>query len=186
VVGKRTQEKDGYDALIVGLGAIKAKNITKPVAGFFKKADKEPKRMVRELRSTADHVAKFEVGQKIGVDQVFEEGQFIDAQGISKGRGFTGVIRKYNYATSVSSHGSHETFRGGGSIGTNMTPGRTLPLTKMPGQHGNKQITTLNLKITKLLPEQDLVLIEGSVPGAPNGLVVITGAVKKNGGKKKA
>lgn len=185
VVGKRTQEKDGYDALIVGLGDIKAKNTTKPVAGFFKKAGQEAKKTVRELRSTADHVAKFEIGQKIGVDQVFEEGQFVDAKGVSKGRGFSGVVRRHNFATSVSSHGTHEYFRHGGSIGTNMTPGRVLPGLKMPGQYGNKQISMLNVRIAKLVPEQDLVLIEGSVPGPTNGVVTIRGAVKKNGGKKK-
>src|SRR6185312_14589973 len=93
VIGKRTKEKDGYDALIVGLGDKREKNLSKPVLGTFKKANQAPKQWVRELRAAADHVAKFEVGQKIGLDQIFEVGQIVDAQGITRGRGFTGVMR---------------------------------------------------------------------------------------------
>jgi large subunit ribosomal protein L3 len=186
VVGKRTQEKDGYDALMLGLGERKEKHTNKPLAGFYKKAGQTPKRVVRELRLTAEEVAKYEVGEKVAVDKVFEEGQFIDAQGKTRGRGFTGVVRRWGFAGFVSSHGTHEYFRHGGSIGTNMTPGRTLPGLKMPGHYGNETVTTMNLKIAKLLPEDDLVLIEGGIPGSKDGLVVIRGAnKKKNAGKKK-
>jgi large subunit ribosomal protein L3 len=185
VIGKRTVEKDGYSALILGLGERKEKHTTKPLAGAYKKSGQAPKKIVRELRASAEHVATFEIGQKVGVDQVFEVGQFVDAQGTSRGRGFTGVMRRWNFAGAVNSHGTHEYFRHGGSIGTNMTPGRTLPNLKMPGHYGDETVSTLNLKIAKLIPEEDLVLIEGAVPGAKNGLVTIRGAVKKNGGKKK-
>lgn len=185
VLGKRTVEKDGYSALIVGLGARKEKHTSKPVLGQYKKSGQEPKRHVRELRCSAEHAAQFEVGAKLGVDQLFEVGQKVDAQGITRGRGFTGVMRRWSFAGSVGSHGSHEYFRHGGSIGTNMTPGRTLPGLKMPGHYGNETVTTHNLKIAKLITEDDLVLIEGAVPGAKNQLVTIRGAVKKFGGKKK-
>ena len=186
VIGKRTLEKDGYSALIVGLGERKEKHTSKPVLGAFKKSGQSPKRTVRELRASPEQVAQFEVGQKVGVDQVFEVGQFVDAQGVSRGRGFTGVVRRWNFAGAVSSHGTHEYKRHGGSIGTNMTPGRTLPGLKMPGHYGSETVSALNLKVAKLIPEDDVVLIEGAVPGPRNAVVTIRGAVKKNGGKKKS
>jgi len=185
VIGKRTVEKDGYSALVLGLGERKEKHTKKPLAGAYKKSGQTPKRTVRELRASAEHVAQFEVGQKVGVDQIFEEGQFVDAQGRSRGRGFTGVMRRWNFAGSVTSHGSHEYKRHGGSIGTNMTPGRTLPGLKMAGHYGDETVSALNLKVAKLLPDDDIVLIEGAVPGAQNGIVIVRGAVKKNGGKPK-
>jgi large subunit ribosomal protein L3 len=186
VVGKRTLEKDGYSALIVGIGERKEKHTNKPLAGAYKKSQQTPKRTLKEMRLSPEECAKFEVGQKIGVDQVFQEGQFVDAQGTTRGRGFTGVMRRWNFAGAVSSHGTHEYFRHGGSIGTNMTPGRTLPGLKMPGHYGAETWSTLNLKIAKLMPEDDLVLIEGGVPGAKNGIVFIRGAVKKKNAGKKA
>jgi large subunit ribosomal protein L3 len=186
VVGKRTLEKDGYSALVLGLGERNEKHTSKPLAGFFKKAGQTPKRFVRELRASADHVAKFEVGQKLAVDQIFDVGQHVDAQGVTRGRGFTGVMRRWSFAGGVGSHGTHEYFRHGGSIGTNMTPGRTLPGLKMPGQYGNETVTAQNLKIARLMVEDDLVLIEGPVPGSKNQLVIVRGAVKKKNGGKKA
>ncbi|MEO7111043.1 MAG: 50S ribosomal protein L3 [Polyangiaceae bacterium] len=192
VIGKRTVEKDGYSAIIVGLGDRKEKHTTKPVKGQFEKglhkeAKTGPKRIVNEMRLSTEDAAKFEVGSKIGVDQVFEEGQFVDAQGQSRGRGFTGVMRRWDFAGGVGSHGTHEYFRHGGSIGTNMTPGRTLPGLKMPGHYGAETISTLNLKIARIMAEDDVILIEGGIPGSRDSIVVIRGAVKKkNGGKKKA
>lgn len=187
VVGKRTLEKDGYSALVLGLGERKEKHTSSPVAGQFKKAGQTPKRFVRELRAPADYVAKFEIGQKMGIDQVFDVGQFVDAQGVTRGRGFSGVVRRWSMAGGVQTHGTHEYRRHGGSIGTNMTPGRTLPGLKMAGQYGNETVTAHNLKVARLMVEDDLVLIEGAVPGPRNQLVIVRGAVKKkNGGKKKA
>ena len=186
VVGKRTQEKDGYSAIIVGLGERKEKHTNKPLAGAYRKAEQTPKRTLREMRLSAEEVAKYEIGQKLGVDQIFEEGQHVDAQGITRGRGFTGVMRRWNMAGAVSSHGTHEYFRHGGSIGTNMTPGRTLPGLKMPGHYGAETWSTLNLRVARIIAADDLVLIEGGIPGAKNGIVLIRGAVKKkNAGKKK-
>ncbi len=187
VIGKRTKEKDGYDAIIVGLGERKEKATNKPLSGAYKKSGQTPKRFVRELRMTADAVAKYEVGGKVKLEETFEPGQFVDVQGITRGRGFTGVMRRWSFAGAVTSHGTHEYKRHGGSIGTNMTPGRTLPGLKMPGQYGNETVSVLNLKIAKIIPEQQLILIEGGVPGARNSVVSVRGAVKKkNGGKPKA
>ncbi len=187
VIGKRTQAKDGYDALILGLGERKEKHTSKPLAGAFKKSGQTPKRVIRELRLAADEVAKYEVGEKVAVDKVFEVGQFVDTQAKTRGRGFTGVVRRWGMAGFVQTHGTHEYFRHGGSIGTNMTPGRTLPGVKMPGHMGDETTSILNLKVVKLIPEDDLVLIEGGIPGSKNGIVTVRGAVKKkNAGKKKA
>lgn len=182
VVGKRTKEKDGYDALIVGLGERKEKHTTKPVAGMFKKAGQTPKRLVRELRGAAEWVAKYELGTVLAVDEIFKVGQFVDAQGTSRGRGFTGVMRRWNFAGNVQTHGTHEYRRHGGSIGTNMTPGRTLPGLKMGGQYGNETVTVHNLKVAKIIAEDHLVLIEGAIPGWRDGTVIVRGAVKKHGG----
>ena len=146
--------------------------------GTFKKAGQTPKRWVRELRASAEHVAKFEVGQKLPLDQIFEVGQWVDAQGTSRGRGFSGVIRRWSFAGSVFTHGSHEYKRHGGSIGTNMTPGRTLPNLRMGGQYGNETVSMLNIKVARVDAEKHLLLLEGGVPGATNGVLLVRHAVK--------
>jgi len=184
VLGKRTLEKDGYSAVVLGIGERKEKHTTKPVAGqykngTYKEAATTAKKIIRELRMSAAEVAKLEVGKKMPLEQIFQIGQFVDAQAKTLGRGFSGVIRRHHFAGFVQTHGTHEYFRHGGSIGTNMTPGRTLPGVKMPGQHGNKQRTALNLTVVKIIAEDDLVLVAGAVPGAANGTVILRGAVKK-------
>ncbi|NLE85571.1 MAG: 50S ribosomal protein L3 [Myxococcales bacterium] len=186
VVGKRTQEKDGYDALILGIEPRKEKHTNKPLAGFYKKQGVEPKRVLRELRCAAEYAAGFEVGQQLKVDEIFEQGQFVDVQGVTRGRGFTGVMRRHNFAGAKSSHGSHEYKRHGGSIGSNMTPGRVLPGKKMAGQYGNETMSILNQRVVRVLPEENLILVRGGIPGSKNGLVVVRGAVKKKNGGKSA
>lgn len=185
VVGKRTKEKEGYDALIVGFGEKKAKNTSKAVAGAMTKAGTKIPAVIREIRGTAEHVAKFEIGQSLKIEDLFEEGQKVDVQSTSRGRGFQGVFRRHHFSGLNMTHGTHEWRRHGGSIGTNMTPGRVMPGKKMPGQMGNKTVSVLNQKIAKLLTEEQIILLEGNVPGARNAIVRIQGAVKKkNGGKK--
>jgi large subunit ribosomal protein L3 len=179
VVGKRTKEKDGYSALIFGLEERKEKHTTKPVAGYFKKAGTTPKRILKELRCNDDFAAKYEVGAIVKLDDLFKAGEFVDARGVTRGRGFSGVIRRWSFAGGVQTHGTHEYRRHGGSIGTNMTPGRTLPNLKMPGQYGNETVSVLNLKIARVDSEKHLILIEGGVPGSKNGIVLIRHAVKK-------
>lgn len=183
VVGKRTADKDGYDALILGVDDAKEKHLNSPELGQFKKADVAPKRTLREFRCSAEHAAKFEVGAEITLDSVFEEGQFVDVRGVSRGRGFSGVMRRHNFAGMPASHGTHEYKRHGGSIGTNMTPGRVLKGVKMPGQHGNKSVSVLTQRVVKVLPDKSLVLVRGGVPGARNSLVEVRGAVKRSGGR---
>jgi large subunit ribosomal protein L3 len=179
VVGKRTVEVDGYTALMYGLKDAKEKHLTKPVAGLFKKNNVKAKRIVKELRCTPEFAGKFEIGAVVKLDQVFEVGQKVDAQGFTRGRGFTGVMRRWNFAGFVQTHGTHEYFRHGGSIGTNMTPGRTLPNIKMGGQYGNEKVSILNLKIARIDNDKNLLMLEGGVPGASNALVLVRQAVKK-------
>lgn len=184
VLAKRTQEKDGYDALVVGIGERKEKHTTKPMAGFFKKVGVSAKREIVELRCSAEEAAALEVGAQVKPEAVFVEGQFVDVQSTSKGKGFQGVMKRHNFAGAPGSHGTHEYFRHGGSVGTNMTPGRVFKGKRMPGQMGNKTVSVLNQKLVKILADDSLVLVRGGIPGGKNALVVIRGAVKKkNSGK---
>jgi large subunit ribosomal protein L3 len=179
VVGKRTQEKDGYTALVLGLSERKEKHTSKPLAGYFKKANTTPKRTLRELRCEAEFAAKWEVGQTLKLDEIFQPGQLVDTRGTTRGRGFTGVMRRWNFAGAGSdSHGTHEYRRHGGSIGTNMTPGRTLPNVKMGGQYGNETVSVLNIKVARVDAEKHLLMLAGGVPGTTNGLVLVRTAVK--------
>jgi large subunit ribosomal protein L3 len=185
VVGKRTQDKDGYDALILGLGERKSKHTSKAVAKAAEKLGQKVARVTREMRVTADYAASHEIGADLKVEEIFEEGQLVDVQGISKGRGFAGVMKRHNFKGTKASHGVHETHRHGGSIGKATTPGRVIPGKKMAGQLGNKKISVLSQRIAKIIPETQLVLVYGSVPGAPQTVVRVQGAIKKAGGKKK-
>src|SRR6185295_8201434 len=178
VVGKRTKEKDGYDALIVGTGDLKEKHTSKAVAGMFKKANVPGRRTLREFRCSAEFAAGHEVGQELKVDAIFQEGQHVDVQGISRGFGFQGVVKRYHFAGTIQTHGTHEYRRHGGSIGTRMTPGRVKLGQKMPGHMGAENKSILNQKVVKVIPDQNLVLIAGNIPGARGGLVVVRGAIK--------
>ncbi len=187
VIGKRTKEKDGYDALIVGTGDLKEKHTNKSVAGQFKKANVPGRRTLREFRCSAEFAASHEVGQELKVDQIFEEGQHVDVQGVSRGFGFQGVVKRYHFAGNIQTHGTHEYRRHGGSIGTRMTPGRVKLGMKMPGHHGDATTSVLNQKVAKVIGDKNLILIRGGIPGSRGGLVVVRGAIKKkNGGKAKA
>ncbi|MCB9591414.1 MAG: 50S ribosomal protein L3 [Sandaracinaceae bacterium] len=188
VVGKRTLEADGYSALILGLDDKREKLVNKAQKGFFEKAGVSPKRLVRELRLAEADVAKYEVGQTLKPSEVFEEGQFVDVSGKTKGRGFTGVMKRWNFSgAGTDGHGTHEYKRHGGSIGSNMTPGRVLKNVKMAGQYGNENVTIQNLKVARIMDDEQLVLIEGAVPGSRNGYVTVRGATKKkNAGRPAA
>lgn len=180
VVGKRTPAKDGYSALQLGFGSRREKLVSKPEAGNFKKANVEPPRVVREFRIDESLLERFEVGQTLGVADIFKDGQFVDVSGTSKGRGFTGVMKRHNFGgAGTVGHGTHEAKRHGGSIGMATTPGRTPRGMKMPGQHGNKKATILNLRIVKVLSDENIVLVDGGVPGSRNGFVTVKGSIKK-------
>ena len=181
VVGKRTQAKDGYSALQIGFGTKRKKLVKKPQLALYEKLGVEPPSVVREFRVTADIADKYEVGQALKPSDVFTEGQIIDVSGTSKGRGFAGVMKRHNFSgAGTVGHGTHEYKRHGGSIGMNMTPGHTLKGQRMGGQYGNKAITMLNLRVAKVMDEEGILLVEGGVPGARNGVVTVRGAVKKN------
>lgn len=178
VLAKRSSEKDGYTALLLGFEERNDKHTKKPAAGFFKKVGSTPKRVVKELRCDPEFASKWEVGQTLKLDEIFQPGQRVDARGTTRGRGFTGVVRRWGFAGAVSTHGTHEYRRHPGSIGTNMTPGRTLPNLKMGGQYGNETVSILNIKVARVDAEKHLLLLEGGLPGASNGLVLVRQAVK--------
>lgn len=180
VVGKRTMEKDGYVALVFGVTDAKEKHLTKADMGSFKKKGVTPKRQLSELRCSEEYAAKFELGAAIKLDEIFTVGQKVDTRGITRGRGFTGVMRRWNFAgAATDTHGTHEYKRHGGSIGTNLTPGRTLPNLKMPGQYGDETVSVLNLKVARIDADKGLLMIEGGIPGGTNRLVLVRHAVKE-------
>ncbi len=178
VLDKRTAERDGYSALQLGFGDKPDRKVKLPQRKAFERAKTTPKRLIREIRVTAATAAKYEVGQSLGPQDVFTAGQKVDVQGKTRGRGFTGVMRRWHFAGSPRSHGAHEYMRHGGSIGQNMTPGRTFPGMGMPGQHGNKNRTIQTLEIVQVIPEENLLLVEGGVPGHKNAFVIIRQAAR--------
>ncbi|MFI5307894.1 MAG: 50S ribosomal protein L3 [Polyangiales bacterium] len=179
VLGKRTKEKDGYSAVILGFGERSAKHVRKSQKAFYDKLGAKAARTVREIRVPEDKLTQFEVGQTVKPSEHFQVGQKVDVCGTTRGRGFTGVMRRWNFkGAGTDTHGTHEYRRHGGAVGTNMTPGRTLPNLKMPGQYGNERMTVLNLKVAKVLDDEQILLIEGAVPGARNAVVTVRGAVK--------
>ena len=173
VVGKRTPAKDGYSALCLGWGERPERRLTRPVLGQFKKANVKPARVVRELRVPEDVAAKYEVGQQLAVADVFQKGELVDVTGTSKGRGFAGVIKRHRFNSWVAAHGTHEYFRHSGSIGQNMTPGRTYPGLRMAGHMGACRVTTVGIRLADLDAEQGLLMVRGAVPGHRNGVVVV-------------
>ncbi len=179
VLAKRTPDKDGYAAIQLGFDDKKASRTNRPSMGHFEKAKTDPKRFIREIRLTPKAMEKFEVGQEIKVDEVFAVGDIIDVTGITKGKGFQGVMKKYNFRGGKQSHGVHEAYRHGGSIGCRLTPGRVVKGKKMPGQLGNQRRTTQNIKVVSVRPEDNLMLVHGGIPTAKNGYVVMKYAIKK-------
>lgn len=179
VVQKKTADKEGYNAVQIGFDeVIKVQRVNKPDAGHFKKADVTPTQVLREFKVTPEDLEANEVGAVYSVD-IFEPGDFVDVTGTSKGKGFAGVVKRHGFKGAPASRGSHEFFRHGGSIGQNMTPGRTMKGKKMPGHMGSKKITVQNLKIIDVRGDTNLLLVEGAIPGPAKGYVFIRRAVKK-------
>ena len=191
VIQKRTPEKDGYSALQLGFGKKRGKNVTKPLRGHLRKAgfgadgdaDKERSmpfpRYLREFRIPETELDNYEVGQEIKCD-LFAQGQKIDVTGTSKGKGYAGVMKRHNFGGFRATHGTHEYFRHGGSIGQKEFPGKVWKGKKMAGQLGNKRTTVHNLVVTRVIPDENLLLIKGAVPGGKNGLLEIRPAAKSN------
>jgi len=175
VVQKKTTETDGYNAVQVGFGAKPAHRVNKPALGHFKKAGKGAFAHLREFRGT--EVSSLNVGDEVTCDQVFKIGDVVDVSGTSKGKGFQGVIKRWNFSGGRSTHGSMF-HRAPGSIGCSAWPSRVFKGKRMSGQMGNAQVTTQNLAIVDVRPEQNLIFIKGAVPGPRNGLVTIRRGVK--------
>lgn len=169
VIQKKTWEKDGYEAIQVGFEAQKEKGINKPLKGHFKAAGDRFFMHLAEIR--VDDTSDFEVGQEIKSD-IFEIGDVVQVSGRSKGRGFTGVTKRWGFSGGRKTHGSRS-HRVPGSIGMSATPGRVFKGKKLPGRMGNQRITIKNLRILDLRPEQDVIALKGSVPGSRNSLVEI-------------
>jgi large subunit ribosomal protein L3 len=177
VVQKKTEATDGYTALQLGFGERRESLFTKPERGHFAKAGVEPKRTLSESVVEPEVAEQHDVGSEITCE-IFEAGQYVDAVGTSKGRGYQGVVRRHGFAIKKRTHGTHEAFRHGGSIGAGAWPGKVIKGMKMPGQMGNERVTVRNLEVAKVEPDRNLLFVRGSVPGHPNAIVRIRHAVQ--------
>ena len=169
VTAIRRAERDGYDAVQLAFGEVREKKLTKPELGHLKKASVGPLRHLSEFRGEP---GELEVGAEVKVDSIFERGQTVKVSGVSKGKGFQGTIKRHNFASGPKSHGSHNK-RAPGSIGASATPSRVFKGIRGPGQMGGKRVTQKGLTIVELLPEQNLMLVRGSVPGSKGDTVEV-------------
>jgi large subunit ribosomal protein L3 len=176
VVAVRTQERDGYAAVQLGLGSVKVSRTSKPMRGHFAKARVEPKRKLAEFRVDAD--ALLDVGDVLMAEH-FLPGQFVDVTGTSIGKGFAGVMKRHNFGGLRATHGVSVSHRSHGSTGNRQDPGRTFKNKKMAGHMGDRRVTTQNLRIVSTDSENGLILVRGAVPGADGGYVLIRDAAKR-------
>ena len=167
---RRTQEKNGYDAVLLAYGARKSKHINKPEQGFYDKIKGEPAKILAEFRD--QDLVDEDLGKPLKVD-IFTEGEKVSVIGVSKGKGFAGVFKRWGMGGAPASHGHHEIYRGGGSIGMHTYPGRVFKGKKMPGHMGAEKVFVKNLQIVRVDPENNVLLVKGSVPGASGGIVRI-------------
>jgi len=167
----KTEEKDGYEALQLAYGDKKEKNATKAEFGHFKKAGIKPKKVVAEFMNT--YQEEFELGQEIDVS-VFHENDYVDVVGVSKGKGFQGVVKRHNFrGVNDATHGQHNRLRAPGSIGASSWPSRVFKGMRMAGRDGGKTVTIENLLVMKIVPEKNLIVVKGSVPGAKGSYIMI-------------
>lgn len=174
VVQKKTVENDGYSAVQLGFGDIRAKRVNKPMAGHFK--DLPLKRTLKEFR--LENADELNVGDIVKAD-TFAVGDVVDVHGTSKGKGFSGTIKRHNNSRIKETHGSGPVHRHAGSMGANSSPSRIFKGKKMPGQLGNEKVTVQNLVVVKVDAENNLIAIKGAIPGPKNGTVTITDCIKK-------
>jgi len=174
VIQKKTKDTDGYDAVQLGYGRIKQRNVTKPLQGHFKKADKGLFRILRELRGDVDG---YEIGQEVN-GEIFTAGDYVDIVGTTKGKGFAGVIKRHGFHGGRATHGSMF-HRAPGSIGASADPSRVFKGTKLPGHMGTDRKTVQNLVIWAVRPEMNVILVRGAVPGSKNSFVLVKRAIKK-------
>jgi len=171
IVNIRTPERDGYTALQLGYGTIKPKHLTKPLEGYFKKQGVQPVRILREFR--VDSVGDYQVGQVLDV-RLFNEGDIVAVVGWTKGRGFAGVVKRHGFAgVGGRTHGQHNRERHPGSMGSNTFPGRVWKGKRLAGRYGNERVTIENLSVLKVIPEKNILVVSGSVPGPRGGLLLI-------------
>jgi large subunit ribosomal protein L3 len=173
----KTAATDGYTALQVAFGKRRNSRVNKAQAGHLAKAGVEASELLREFRVADEQVAQYKPGAVIGID-IFAVGQTVDVTGISKGKGFSGVIKRHNFSSNRASHGNSVSTNKPGSIGQRQDPGRVFPGKKMAGQLGNEQQTTVNLKIVRVDAARQLLLVRGAVPGAPGGSVIVRPGIK--------
>jgi len=171
-----TPAKHGYSAIQVSFGDVREKSVNKPSAGIFKKANVPAAKWVREFRT--DKAASFQVGQALKVDS-FAAGDYVDVFGTSKGKGFAGAMKRWNFHGGPSTHGQSDRARAPGSSGSNTYPGRVFKGKKFPGHLGVERVTVQHMEVVQILPEQDLMLLKGAVPGPLQGLITIRETVKK-------
>ncbi len=175
VVQKKTQATDGYSAVQLGYEDIREKLVTKPRAGHFKKANVPAKRHLKEFR--LENAEEMNVGDVVAVD-TFAAGEKVDITGITKGRGYTGAVKRWGHHILRMTHGTGPIHRQVGSMGACSTPSRVMKNKKMAGQYGNEQVTVLNLEVVKIDAEKGLIAVKGAVPGAKGGIVFIRDSVK--------
>ena len=178
VLQVKDDETDGYSAVQLGFDEQKAHRTNKPETGHFEKAGTTPKKLIREIRVNSETAGGYSVGQELGPADVFNEGDKVDVTGTSKGRGFAGVMKKFNFRGFLRTHGTHEFFRHGGSIGTRLTPGHVAKGRKMPGQLGNKRVTIMSLTVAKVDADNNLLYVKGGIPGPNGGYVMVRQAAK--------
>ncbi len=171
----KTTETDGYEAVQLAWGEKKEKRTSKPMKGHFQKANTTPKRTLVEFRDfKAEEGAEWSLGQTIELSTLFEEGDFIDAVGTSKGKGHQGVVRRHNFrGVGDATHGQHNRLRAPGSIGAASYPARVFKGMKMAGRMGGDRVKVFNLKVVKIMPEENLIVVSGAVPGAKNSTVIL-------------
>lgn len=182
IVQIKTEEKEGYNALQLGFLPKKPSRVNKPMMGHFRKAGVGPFYVLKEFR--VDSVEGYQLGQQITVE-VFKPGDYVDVTGWTKGRGFTGVMKRHNYSGAPGSHGTSDYHRHGGSVGSATDPGRTWKGKGMPGRYGNERVTVQNLLVVDVKPERNLLLVKGAVPGGVNSIVLVREAKKKRSGDGK-
>jgi large subunit ribosomal protein L3 len=181
VVQVKTNERDGYGAVQVTYGHKDARKLTKPEAGHFAKAGVDPGTNLVELR--LDDVDGFSIGQEIKAD-VLTKGERVDVTALSRGKGWTGAMKRHNFSGQGASHGNHKMHRSPGSIGACSFPGRVFKGTRMAGRSGGHQVTTLNLEVVSADPERNLLLVKGAIPGPRGGVVIVRNAVKPRADRK--
>ncbi|MFZ9981016.1 MAG: 50S ribosomal protein L3 [Cyclobacteriaceae bacterium] len=171
----KNEENDGYRALQLAFGEKKEKNTSKSLQGHFKKANTTPKRAVAEFRDFGDEFSGLaELGKQVLVQDIFVEGDWVDAVGISKGKGFQGVVKRYGFSgVGGQTHGQHNRLRAPGSMGNASFASRVIKGKRLPGRMGTDRVKLTNLKIVKIMPEQNLILVSGSVPGPKNATIIL-------------